>query len=185
MHAYIHILLFDKRFSGQKGLFVCHCMLHITMSGIGFFSFFSRLGAGGRSSPEQLDRPLSNFDVIGIPTEEWSSSFFSCHENFMPSCIVSFFCPCVMWAQIVVRAQIPLLIALKNSMIFFRGQSGYGVFIDYFVWSTIISIGLIITLALVHFSAPIVFYILLIILIAVVVSLMYLLGHTRTAFKEK
>ena len=36
-----------------------------------------------RQAPDQLDRPLSNFDIAGIPTDTWDSSgsLFECHRN--------------------------------------------------------------------------------------------------------
>ena len=144
----------------------------------------------------------------------WSSSFFCCCFNLMPSCIgitcyhnhyhppphhphhhllVSFLLPCVSWAQVVVRAQIPLLIGsahcyipvfimclytphhplrllppmhftttanctvplpsllsspsiysstgLKNSLPVLRTQSGYGLFVDYFNCTVVLSTG--------------------------------------------
>ena len=114
------------------------------------------------------------------------------------------------YTQVVVRAQIPLLIALKNSVIFFRRQSGYGlcilyiisvlicfpyvlfidtrfagVFVDYFMFSLLISIALICVLSLVHFRNMAGVYLLSIIVIILLGSLIYLLGHMRVAFKEK
>ncbi len=149
------------------------------------FPFFFRIQGGGRAAEENLDRPLSNFDVIGIPTEEWSSSLFSCHQNLVPSCVMSFFCPCIMWAQIVIRAQIPLLISIKNAIPSCQLQSGYGLFIDYFFWSVVIMAGLIAILALVSFPAMILFYLVVLALIVIGGGFIYLQGHTRTAFKEK
>eukprot|EP01036_Dinobryon_divergens_P025319 gene25319-33850_t len=147
-----------------------------------------RLGLFGSSSnmdAEVLDSPLTNFDIINVPTKRWSSSLFSCHKNLVPSCVLAFFCPCILFAQVVVRAQIPLLIALKNSIIFFRRQSGYGVFVDYFMFSLLISIALICVLSLVHFRNMAGVYLLSIIVIVLLGSLIYLLGHVRMAFKEK
>lgn len=140
---------------------------------------------GGRQGEENLDRPLSNYDVIGIPTRNWSSSFFDCFQNMIPSCLLSFCCPCVMWSQIVVRAQIPLLISLKNSIHSCRGNSGFGVFIDYFVWSLIIALVLLFVLIFVPIKPRIVYYLVIIVLIGIAGGLVYLLGHTRTAFREK
>lgn len=142
------------------------------------------LFGGGRPEDENLDSPMSNFDVIGVPTGRWSSHFFGCFENIMPSCILSFFCPCIMWAQIVVRAQIPLLISIKNAFSCLRGRSGYGAFIDYFMWSLIICAILIVVLVTVTLNTQLAYF-----LGAVVVILggpfLYAIGHTRTAFKMK
>src|SRR3546814_2375119 len=66
----------------------------------------------------------------GIPTGEWSSSLFACYQNILPSCVVSFFCPCVMFGQLVVRAQIPLYISLKNQFSGPDRTSGY----CFFLW---------------------------------------------------
>jgi hypothetical protein len=133
-----------------------------------------------------LDRPFSNFDVIGVPTGAWSSNLCDCFSNMIPSCVVSFCCPCVMWAQIVVRAQIPFLIGLKNSFPCFRGVTGYGAFVDYFMASTIISFGLIVIMIVLSNILPSGVTILFaLIVIATLGTLIYLLAHTRTAFKEK
>lgn len=91
-----------------------------------------------------------------------------------------------MWAQIVVRAQIPLLIGLKNSFQFLRANSGYGAFVEYFMWSLLLCIGLIIVLAVVNDQLPSMVTILLAIIIIVVGgTLLYLVAHTRKAFREK
>ena len=70
---------------------------------------------------QELDTPLNNFDVagnytiefdlfvlnlvnfvLGIPSGgEFSSGLFGCFENIVPSCILSFFCPCIMFAQVI------------------------------------------------------------------------------------
>jgi len=63
-------------------------------------------GGRFRSGQENLDRPASNFDVAGIPTGQWSSGLFECYKNIVPSCLLSFLCPCVMLAQVIVRAQV-------------------------------------------------------------------------------
>lgn len=54
----------------------------------------------GAHGDEYLDRPPSNFDVGGIPQGKWSSGLFACHQNIMPSCFMSFFCPCIMFGQV-------------------------------------------------------------------------------------
>ncbi|RYY73251.1 hypothetical protein EON63_20115 [archaeon] len=140
---------------------------------------------GGNEGEEALDRPITNFDVIGIPTGAWSSGFFACHENILPSCLLSFFCPCVQWSQVVVRAQIPLLIGLKNSFPCSRQHSGYGMFIEFFFWSVCIAIGLILVLVFVKISSHILLVFLGLVIAVVVLVLAFLVGHSRTAFKEK
>eukprot|EP01035_Chromulina_nebulosa_P021913 gene21913-28372_t len=45
---------------------------------------------------------------------------FECFNNIIPSCLLAFFCPCILFAQVAVRSQIPFLIALKNSIVLFR-----------------------------------------------------------------
>lgn len=72
-----------------------------------------------------LDQPLNNFDTAGIPTGAWSSPLFGCFSNIIPSCVLSFCCPCVLWAQVVTRSQVPLMISLKNSLPFIQKKSGY------------------------------------------------------------
>jgi len=140
---------------------------------------------GGPSGEETLDQPLSNYDVIGIPTERWSSPLYGCFSNIIPSCVVSFFCPCIMWGQIVVRAQIPLLIGLKNSLEFMRRNSGYGLFVEYFFWSIVISLALIITIVAISGLDSLLVTFIVIMLVFILGPLLYLLGHTRTAFREK
>ena len=66
------------------------------MRGLHFFGF----GGGHGNEVLTLDRPVSNFDVAGVPTGAWSSSLLGCLGNLNPSCIVSCICPCVMWAQV-------------------------------------------------------------------------------------
>lgn len=147
---------------------------------------FWGLHGGPNPGEEHLDSPLSNFDVMGVPTGTWSSSLFACQENVVPSCVLSFFCPCIMWAQIVVRAQIPLLIGLKNTLECMRTHSGYGAFIDYFMGSVIISVGLIIILVVLASILPSAITILFSIIVIVILgTLIYLLQHTRRAFREK
>jgi len=142
------------------------------------------MGTGGREV-DNLDQPLNNFDVIGIPTQRWSSHCFACYENILPSCVVSFFCPCIMWGQIIVRAQIPLFVSIKNSLHpILQRQTGYGCFVDYFFWS--VAISLILLLILIFVTMPtVVIYILAILLIVVLGCLIFAIGHTRTAFREK
>lgn len=99
---------------------------------------------------------------------------------------MSFCFPCVMWSQIAVRAQIPFLIDLKNTLHTFRTQSGYGVFIDYFMASVIIAVGLIIIIAVLSDVMPRAVTILFALIAGTLLgTLIYLLAHTRTAFKEK
>lgn len=143
------------------------------------------LFGGGHPGDEVLDRPISNYDIIGIPTRNWSSAFCGCFSNIIPSCVLAFFCPCVLWAQVVVRAQIPLLIGLKNSFGCLRSQTGYRVCIDYFFWSFAISLGLIICLVLFTMPASSLTIFLSIVIIVLLGAVLYLVGHTRTAFKEK
>ena len=150
------------------------------MFGIGRVFF-----GGGRPQDENLDSPLSNYDVIGVPTGQWSSGFFSCFQNIIPSCVLSFCCPCIMWAQIIVRAQIPLLISIKNAFRCLRGITGYGAFIDYFMWSIIICAACIVVLACVDSLSVQLQYFLGAIVVIVGGPLLYFIAHTRTAFKEK
>lgn len=147
--------------------------------------FFRLMLQSGASGPENVDRPLSNFDVIGVPTGAWSSSFFGCFENMIPSCIVSTFCPCIIWGQIVVRSQIPMLIGIKNSVSCFRGYSGYGLFVDYYFWSFVISIALIVVLAKVSIPYSWVRIILGIVIVILLGSILFFMGHSLTAFREK
>lgn len=145
------------------------------------------LGGGGGGGQEILDTPLSNFDIIGVPTQAWSSGFFSgffCCENVVPSCLLSIFCPCLVFSQVIVRAQIPLFIGIKNSIDIFRGKSGFGAFIDYFNVSVILSVTLLLLITLVELSSlwKTFFSLLLIIVFLQFASAS---GHLRTAFKEK
>eukprot|EP01032_Pedospumella_encystans_P008201 gene8201-9761_t len=88
--------------------------------------------------------------------------------------------------DIVVRAQIPLLIGLKNTLECMRTHSGYGAFIDYFMGSVIISVGLIIILVVLASILPSAITILFSIIVIVILgTLIYLLQHTRRAFREK
>ncbi len=146
--------------------------------------FFRAMLYPGPRPDEDLDRPISNFDVIGIPTGIWSSSLCACFNNLVPSCVLSFCCPCVMWAQIVVRAQIPLLISLKNGFSCLQRVTGYGFFIDFFMWSLIISAGLIILMLSIALPEQLVYLLAAIVIIALAL-LLFAVGHTRTAFKEK
>ena len=54
----------------------------------------------GRPGVLRLDRPANNFDVAGIPREEWSSGLCSCHENILPSCVCSCCCTPVVFGQV-------------------------------------------------------------------------------------
>lgn len=139
----------------------------------------------GRTGRERLDQPLSNFDVIGVPTGAWDSSLFQFYRNLIPSCLVSFLCPCVMWGQIVVRAQIPLLIGIKNSFPWFRRTTGYGAFVDFFFWSLVLAIVFLTIASLISNIPKFLKYILYIAAILLVLMFIYLVGHTRTAFREK
>jgi hypothetical protein len=140
----------------------------------------------GQPAAELLDRPISNYDVLGVPTGTWSSGFCDCFSNVVPSCVLSFFCPCIMWSQIVVRAQIPMLISLKNTLQMLRNNSGYGAFVEYFLWSTVLSIALIVILCTLYYTMPsIVRGLVFIILIVIAGTLISLLAHTRTAFRDK
>jgi len=105
-------------------------------------------GPGVASGGQQnLDSPLNNFDIAGIPTDgEFSSPLLGCFENVLPSCFLSFFCPCIMFGQVVTRAQIPLCIDVKNSFSPLRKQSGYGFFIDIFFWTGAIGVILLLVL---------------------------------------
>lgn len=136
---------------------------------------------------ETLDRPANNFDVAGIPISQWHSGLFCCHKNIIPSCFLSFFCPCKLWAQIVVRAQIPLLISLKNSLgARFRLNSGYRVFMDFFWIPLALIIGIILILALLKNKIPRdVTALLYILLGSVMVIFVYINGHVRVAVREK
>jgi hypothetical protein len=144
-----------------------------------------------REGQENLDRPPSNYDVAGIPTGSWEDnksecfSLLSLHKNILPSCFFSFFCPCLMWAQIVVRAQIPLLIALKNSIRKLRRVSGYGFFVTLSTCAALAAAALLVTLLLarsISFSAR---SFLLFFVILILGGLLYLFSHTRVAFKAK
>lgn len=90
-----------------------------------------------------------------------------------------------MWGQIVVRAQIPLLIGIKNSFAFFRGQSGYGLFVDYYGWSWALSLALILILTLLDIQSSILKYFLILLLVVILGSVLFLTGMSLTAFREK
>jgi hypothetical protein len=135
---------------------------------------------------DNLDRPLSNYDVLGIPTGTWSTGLCGCFENIVPSCVMSFCCPCFMWAQVVVRAQIPLLVSIKNAFEFLRRNTGYGAFVEYFFWSLVISIALLIIIIVLNDEMPsIVTTLLAIVLVVVAGTLFGMLVHTRIAFRQK
>lgn len=140
---------------------------------------------GGPTGQERLDQPLSNFDIIGIPTGTWSTHLFACWENIVPSCVVSFCCPCIMWAQIAIRAQIPLFIGIKNSCAWGRSRTGYGIFVDVFFWTLAISLMCIIVAATVSAVSYSLRYLLYVIGIALLCGFAFVIGHTRTAFRDK
>lgn len=152
------------------------------MAMIAPFRLFLR---GGREGEATLDQPINNFDTIGIPQGAWSSGFCACYENIIPSCLLSFCCPCFQWAQVTVRSQIPLLISIKNSLPWIKRSSGYGFFVEYFFWSFVLCLALILILALVDIRPRIVWALVMIVLLVISIPLLYLVGHTRTAFKEK
>jgi hypothetical protein len=138
-------------------------------------------GSGGNED-ERLDRPPNNFDIAGIPRGQWSSGFFCCLQNIVPSCILSFFCPCMMWGQVVVRSQIPLLIGMKNTLGSQVGSSGYNCFMNSWMIMVVIPAGLFLGgifteggLQVFLFAAFSVFFIIF----------LYINGHVRTAFKMK
>jgi hypothetical protein len=60
-----------------------------------------------------------------------------------------------------------------------------GVFIDFFMFSFLISIALICVLSLLRFRSTVGVFLLSIIVIVLLGGLLYLLGHMRVAFKEK
>lgn len=133
-----------------------------------------------------LDRPVSNFDVAGVPTGAWSSSILGCFNNIFPSCLFSFCCPCIMWSQVVVRAQIPLLISMKNSFACARNNSGYRCFIDVFSWTLLVGATAILLLIILYNQLPYQVLLLMgIVAFAFLVPLYVIIGHVRTAFKEK
>jgi Cys-rich protein (TIGR01571 family) len=94
-----------------------------------------------------LDTPINNFDIAGIPTNgDFSSPLWGCFENVVPSCVLSFFCPCIMFGQVVVRAQIPLCIDIKNSFTCLSRRSGYSFFIDIYLYTGLVSLALLLVL---------------------------------------
>eukprot|EP00981_Chlorochromonas_danica_P007797 scaffold1884_cov343-Ochromonas_danica.AAC.14 len=123
----------------------------------------------GRAADDILDQPANNFDVVGIPVGQWSSHFCACWTNCIPSCLLAFFCPCVLWAQVAVRAQIPLLIGLKNT----------------FACSRRFSAGLILVGIFVKALPVVVSWILIVIGIGLAGGVVFFVGQTRTAVKEK
>lgn len=141
--------------------------------------FFRHFLNAGPTGDEQLDRPITNFDIIGIPTGSWSSSFFSCYQNIFPSCCFSFFFPYILWSQIVVRSQIPFFISLKNYTVIYRKYSGYNFFINFFLLLIIICAAFL--FLSIYFQNKI-FYFFCCCFFA---AFAFVVGHTRTAFKEK
>ena len=132
---------------------------------------------------ERLDRPISNSDVAGIPTGAWSSSLYGCFGNIIPSCFLSFFCPCIMFSQVVIRSQIPMLIGIKNSLYCCRRKTGYGFFIDVFFWTSALILGCILILVLVKEFPIYTNALMVVILIITLPAFLYIIGHVRTAFK--
>jgi Cys-rich protein (TIGR01571 family) len=154
------------------------------MFGFGFRQYLNN-GRGGMGE-ERLDRPVSNFDVAGIPIAEWHSGLFCCHKNFIPSCWLAFCCPCKLWSQIVVRAQIPLFISIKNSLgVRLQLGSGYRVFIDMFWIPLALIISLVLIVVLVKPLQKDVRTLLLFFLFAVGIVFAYINGHVRVAVREK
>lgn len=91
-----------------------------------------------------------------------------------------------MWAQIVVRAQIPLLIGLKNTFKCMQTHTGYGAFIDYFMISaTVVIVFIILLVALASTLSNSVRAFFFIVAVSVGATLIYLLQNTRRAFREK
>jgi len=137
---------------------------------------------GGRPGVTTLDRPVSNFDVAGIPREKWSSGLFSCFGNIFPSCICSFCCAPVIFGQLSVRAQIPLFIDVKNSLVGYGVSSGYCFFVQVLLWSVLITGGLIYGIITMEGTLKMLFG-----LIAVGLGglIIFLLSHLRTAVKQK
>jgi hypothetical protein len=151
--------------------------------------FFQRLmGPGvfsrGHQGQETLDRPLSNFDVIGIPTDRWSSHFCACYENIVPSCLMALFCPCILWAQVIVRAQIPQFIGIKNSLGFTK-VSGFRLFIDFYMWSLILCLLFLSLVIFIPNQSTSLRYGLILLLVIAVALRIFLIGHSVTAFREK
>ncbi len=58
------------------------------------------IGTGDAGGRENLDRPVNNYDVAGIPRGQWSSGLFSCLSNILPSCLFSFCCTPILWSQV-------------------------------------------------------------------------------------
>lgn len=48
---------------------------------------------------EVLDIPSNNYDIAGIPREQWSSSLFHCYSH-IPSCFLSICCSACLWSQV-------------------------------------------------------------------------------------
>lgn len=57
------------------------------------------ISTGGRNGGEDLDRPANNYDVAGIPREQWSTGLLDCAED-APSCWLSIFCLPCLWSQV-------------------------------------------------------------------------------------
>lgn len=164
-------------------------MLHNPALGISRLGRFGLgAGLGNENEIHRLDQPLSNYDIAGIPTGGWSSNLWDCFSN-LNSCLMSFFCPCIMFSQVIIRSQPPLLIAYKNAFRCFRNTTGYRIFIDVFFW--LLFLGLLLIIILINFSNEI--YEINIFLYSLVIIVLgfswllftYLNFILRTSFKEK
>ena len=87
--------------------------------------------------------------------------------------------------KVVIRAQIPLLIATKNSLLSLRTRSGYSFFINTYLITILLLIlflfGAIYTQKQ-HIHGYEVLYLLFVI---VLLFFTFIVGHVRTAFKMK
>lgn len=158
-----------------------------------FFTFDAqRFMLSGRTRAEalisSLDRPSNNFDVAGVPTGRWSSGLCDWYTH-CGSCFMATACPCIAFAQVAIRSQIPLFISIKNGTACLRASSGYRVLIDFYFWTLATAIACFFCVAYFSVSAfwyrRIVIYLLYIVGIASAVGFVMLNGHTRYAFREK
>ena len=149
--------------------------------------FFGRLFLNrDATGNETLDRPANNFDVAGISTGAWSSPIYALYDNCIPSCLCSFFASPILWAQIVVRSQIPLLIDFKNYFYALRSSSGYRCFIDLYSWILGLGAGLLLLYLLLPSSTPSIARLFCIVVAAPLLLLFVcVMGHVRTAFRMK
>ena len=140
--------------------------------------------ASGPDGEELLDEDSSNADLAGVTQNRWSSHLCRCQEH-MPSILLATCCPCVLYGQVVTRAQIPQCIGTKNSLSnSCRQRSGCKAFIDIWFWTLVLgSLCLGLGLSAVElgftrswFQAAGVLLLLFWI---------YINGHVRMAFKEK